>query len=90
MALLLSGERTSAAALILYPLRSFAALVGKLRAVQVRRQAFQDLLALDPHRLSDLGVERSDLFDAMATDDNRSGRLLADRRARRSSNWLNP
>lgn len=90
MALLLSGERTSAAAVILYPLRSIVAWVGKVRAANARRRAFLDLLALDAHRLNDLGVERSDLFDAMSAEESRSGRLLADRRASKASYWLNP
>lgn len=90
MALLLSGERPSAAAILLYPLRSIAAWISKTRAAQARRRAFLDLLALDNHRLKDLGVERSDLFDAMAAEESRSGRLLADRRASKASHWLNP
>jgi uncharacterized protein YjiS (DUF1127 family) len=90
MALLLSGERPSAAAVTLNPLHILAAWFGKVRAANARRQALHDLLNLDAHRLDDLGINRSDLFDAMESGPSRSGHLLADRRARNALNWYNP
>ena len=45
---------------------------------------------MDTHRLDDLGINRTDLFDAMAVEPTRSARILADRRARNASQWLNP
>ena len=90
MALLLSGERPSAAAVTLNPFRYAVAFVGKVRAASARRQALHNLLALNDGRLDDLGINRSDLFDAMAVEPARAGRVLADRRAAKASNWLNP
>ncbi len=90
MALLLSGERPTTAAVTLNPFRLAVNFVGKLRAANARRQAFHNLLSLDAHRLDDLGINRSDLFDAMHVAPSRSARVLADRRARKASDWLNP
>ena len=90
MALLLSGERPSAAAVTLNPFRLAVAFVGKVRAANTRRQALNNLLSLDAHRLDDLGINRGDLFDAMQSEPSRSGRVLSDRRARNASHWLNP
>ena len=90
MALLLSGERPSAAAVSLNPLRIAVTWVGKLRAASARRQALNNLLDLPPDRLDDLGINRSDLFDAMAIEPSRAGTFLDDRRAAKASHWLNP
>jgi uncharacterized protein YjiS (DUF1127 family) len=90
MALLLSGERPSAAAVTLNPFRIAIAFAGKFRAANARRQALNNLLAMDPHRLDDLGINRSDLFDAMAAEPTRSARVLDARRAQNASHWLNP
>jgi uncharacterized protein YjiS (DUF1127 family) len=90
MALLLSGERPSAAAVTLNPFRYAVTFVGKIRAANARRQALHNLLALPADRLDDLGINRTDLFDAIGTGPARSGRLLADRRAAKSTHWLNP
>ena len=90
MALLLSGERPSTAAVSLNPFRYAVAFVSKLRAANARRQALHDLMGLPAHRLDDLGINRTDLFDAMAVEPTRSARILADRRARNASHWLNP
>ncbi|MBL8596473.1 MAG: DUF1127 domain-containing protein [Devosia sp.] len=90
MALLLSGERPSAAAVTLNPFRIAVAFAGKFRAATARRQALNNLLSMDPHRLDDLGINRTDLFDAMAAEPSRSGRVLSDRRAKNASHWLNP
>ena len=90
MALLLSGERPSAAAVTLNPFRIAITFAGKFRAANARRQALNNLLAMDPHRLDDLGINRSDLFDAMAAEPSRSTRVLDARRAQNASHWLNP
>lgn len=90
MALLLSGERPSAAAVSLNPLRIAVAFAGKVRAAGARRRALNNLLSMDTHRLDDLGINRTDLFDAMAAEPSRTARVLDDRRARNASHWLNP
>lgn len=81
MALVLSGERSSAAAVSINPVRAVVAWFAKLRAKRAQRQALQNLLALDAHRLEDLGLNRGDLFDAMAAGE-RPTRLLTERRTR--------
>ena len=90
MALLLSGERPSAAAVTLNPFRYAVAFVGKVRAANSRRQALNNLLSFNDSRLDDLGINRSDLFDAMAVEPSRAARVLADRRAQKAAHWLNP
>ncbi len=90
MALMLSGERTSAAPVSLNPFRYVLAIIGKVRAMAARRQALHDLMALPAHRLDDLGINRTDLFDAMAAEPSRSAKILNDRRHLASSHWLNP
>jgi len=88
MALVLSGEPSSAAASF-NPLRLVAALFAKARAQRVQRLALSSLLELDPHRLDDLGINRGDLFDAMHAEP-RPTRMLAERRARRIDGYLHP
>jgi uncharacterized protein YjiS (DUF1127 family) len=90
MALLLSGERPSAAAVSLNPFRIAVTFVGKVRAASARRQALHNLLSMDSYRLDDLGINRTDLFDAMGANPLQGGRFLAERRAETSSHWLNP
>ncbi len=90
MALLLSSERPSAAAVSLNPLRIAVTFVGKVRAANARRQALHNLLGLPSHRLDDLGINRTDLFEAMQVRPARRARVLTERRARNSSDWLNP
>lgn len=82
MALVLSGERPAAAAISLNPLRWASAWFAKARADRTQRLALNDLLGLDRHRLEDLGITRTDLFDAMAAEQHPT-RVLAERRARR-------
>ena len=90
MALLLSGERSSAAAVSLNPFRLAVAFVGKVRAANTRRQALNNLLSFNDGQLDDLGINRSDLFDAMSVAPSHAARFLDDRRAAKASNWLNP
>lgn len=89
MALVLSGERPLAAATSLNPVRFVAVLFTKVRAERAQRIALSSLLELDPHRLEDLGINRGDLFDAMRAE-QRPTRLLAERRAGRLDDHLNP
>ena len=90
MALLLSGERPSAAAVSLNPFRYAVAFVGKVRAATSRRRALNNLLSFNDGQLDDLGINRSDLFDAMAIEPSRAGTFLDDRRAAKASHWRNP
>jgi len=90
MALLLSSERPSAAAVTLNPFRIAVAFVGRVRAANSRRQALNNLLSFNDGRLDDLGINRSDLFDAMAVETSRAAGVLNTRRAIKASNWLNP
>ena len=89
MTLVLSGERHPAAVTSSNPVRFVAALFAKARAERAQRIALQSLLELDPHRLVDLGINRRDLFDAMRAE-QRPTRLLAERRAGRFDDHLNP
>ncbi|MDB5585812.1 MAG: hypothetical protein JWP26_782 [Devosia sp.] len=88
MALVLSGERSSAAAVSNNPVRAVFAWFAKARAGQARRVALTNLLERDNHRLDDLGINRADLFEALR-DDQRA-KSLAARRAASARNWLNP
>ena len=89
MALLLSGERPSAAAVTLNPFRFAVAFVGKVRAASSRRQALNNLLSFNDSRLDDLGINRGDLFEAMHSPGS-GARVLSARRAASASDWLNP
>ena len=63
MALELSGERPAIAASF-RPLRALAAWLTRARAERARRAALAYLLRLESYRLADMGINRSDLFDA--------------------------
>jgi len=63
MALVLSGERPGAAAVSPNPVRIVLAWFAKARTEFAQRQALQNLLDFDAHRLDDLGINRGDLFD---------------------------
>ena len=89
MTLVLSGERPHAAATSANPVRFVAVLLAKVRAERAQRIALSSLLELDPHRLDDLGINRGDLFDAMHAQQHPT-RLLAERRAGRLDDHLNP
>ena len=83
MALVLSGERPSAAASI-NPIQAIVTWFAKAQAERAQRQALETLLSLDGYRLDDLGINRGDLFDAMQAS-QRPTKLLADRAAARRS-----
>ena len=84
MTLVLSGERQAAAATSTNPLRLAVRWIAKVRTAREQRLALGNLLALDAHRLDDLGINRGDLFDAIQTG-GRSTRLLTERRSHRSA-----
>ena len=65
MAHSLSGERPHMAAVTLNPFRIAARWYDQTRKARAQRAALGSLFNLDADRLSDLGINRSDLFDAM-------------------------
>lgn len=84
MALSLPGERSVAAATPLNPFAAFARWIVKAQAARTRRVALSGLLDLDHSRLSDLGISRQDVVDALARKDSRPGLGLNAARARNS------
>lgn len=88
MAYLLLGERPTAAAIPVHPLRALFRWLGEVRAARTRRLALLSLLELDNSRLDDLGVDRHDLFEALHDQTRNPGETLSQRRARSSSHWL--
>jgi uncharacterized protein YjiS (DUF1127 family) len=90
MAHSLSGERPHMAAVTLNPFRLAARWYDQTRKARAQRAALGNLLNLDAHRLSDLGINRGDLFDAMHAEPLRGGRILSQRRAQAAKDWLNP
>lgn len=74
MALSLPGERSVAAATPTTPLRALFAWIAKVMADRRRRTVLNSLLELDSDRLSDLGLSRADIHDAMQA---RTGRASA-------------
>lgn len=90
MAHLLSGERPHMAAVTLNPFRLAARWYDQARKARAQRAALGNLLNLDADRLNDLGINRSDLFDAMDAEPLRRGRILNQRRAKAASDWLHP
>ena len=89
MAHLLSSERPSVAASsqIWSLVRTALNWISTAKVNRARRGAYRALLALDDHRLDDLGIARHDLFDAMERP-ARFGTELSFRRARRSRDAL--
>lgn len=88
MAYLLSGERPTAAAVPVHPLRTFARWLAEIRAARARRRSLLSLLELDSSRLDDLGVNRHDLFEALHDHSRNPGAALSQRRANSSRRWL--
>lgn len=83
MALSLPGERSLAAASPALSLRGFFARMARLKRARARSQALQRLLEMDADRLADLGIERSDIIDAMHAGNGRTpGMVLNAARAR--------
>ncbi len=67
MAYLLSSERPAVAAVSYNPFAALARWYVKVRAANAQKLVLANLLALDEHRLDDLGIDRQDLFDALHT-----------------------
>src|SRR5690606_6464076 len=65
MALSLPGERSVAAGSHVTPIRRLFAWIAQVKANRARRTALRGLLDLDTARLKDLGIERSDIAEAM-------------------------
>jgi uncharacterized protein YjiS (DUF1127 family) len=86
MAYLLSSERPAVAAAQSNPIRSLFAWIAKANAARARRRALVSLLEFDDAMLDDIGIRRSDLFDAMHSP--RAGQTLAQRRAAAARHWL--
>ncbi|WP_196259518.1 DUF1127 domain-containing protein [Pelagibacterium limicola] len=53
----------------------------------MRRSTLRELLNMDPALLSDIGLSRYDIADALQSGSN-AGRLLAARRSARATEWL--
>jgi uncharacterized protein YjiS (DUF1127 family) len=88
MAHLLSGERPALAAAPTSILRILANFFAKAKQARARRVVLADLLEFDAARLDDLGINRSDLFEAMDSPSSRPGHRLAQRRAESARHWL--
>lgn len=74
MALSLSSGRSNVAAASAPSIRNLAAWLAGLKAARARRAALRGLLDLDHSRLSDLGISRDDIVEAMSA---RAGRTPA-------------
>jgi len=88
MAHLLSGERPALAAAPTSLFRTLANYFAKARQARARRLALETLLEFDSARLDDLGINRSDLFEAMDSPSSRPGLRLTQRRAESARSWL--
>lgn len=83
MALSLPGERSVAAGSHGSPFGAFRAWIAQVSVARARRNALKGLLDLDEARLRDIGVERSDIADAIAARNGRTpGMVLNAARAR--------
>ena len=69
MALSLPGERSLAAATPAHPFAAFVRWIAKAQAARTRRVALEALLELDHTRLSDLGISRADITNALVRKD---------------------
>jgi uncharacterized protein YjiS (DUF1127 family) len=82
MALSLPGERSITAATPPSFLSAFYAWFAAARRNRARRNALQGLLELDSARLHDLGLNRSDIHDAISAGQARASvKILDDARA---------
>jgi hypothetical protein len=84
----LFDERPDVAAASSNPARAFFAWIGNLRAKHARRVALSNLLDYDNAMLDDLGIERSDIIDALQFPTQSAGARLHARRARNARYWL--
>jgi len=84
MALSLFGERSVAAATPANPLSALVRWMAKARAERTRRLALTSLLDLDHDRLSDLGISRSDIVDAIQAKGRNAGLVLSAARSKQA------
>jgi hypothetical protein len=88
MAYPLQSERPDSAALSPRGLLgAFRAWLRAAREARRRKAYIESLLGLDDTRLHDIGLRRTDLFDALHSD-SRAGYTLAQRRSRNARDWL--
>ena len=88
MAYLLSSERPLSAAAQFNPVSRVIAWLAKARAARAQRVALENLLEVDAALLEDLGIDRSDVVEALQNP--HGSQALAARRAQSSRTWLNP
>ena len=88
MAYLLSGERSSATAVIRSPLVGLVRWFEKSRKARAQKLALASLLELEDFRLDDLGISRQDILDAVENPDRNVGAHLAARRSHRARSWF--
>jgi uncharacterized protein YjiS (DUF1127 family) len=84
----LFDERPDVAARPFHPLRTFAGWIANARARRARRVALSNLLDFDAALLEDLGINRSDVVEALQNPHDEAGRTLTRRRAESSRDWL--
>ena len=85
MALEFSGERPDTAASF-HPVRNVLTWIVEQRKRRAQQQALAYLLELEHYRLSDLGINRADLFDAVFAAPTQ---ILAQRREARAEADIN-
>lgn len=85
MALSLPRERSIAAASPAHPIRTLGAWFAGLKAARTRRQAMENLLAMEPARLRDLGISHADIVDAMAANNGRTPAMVLNTARARSA-----
>ena len=82
MTLSLPGERSIAAATPASPFAFITRVRANARAARARRTALAALLELDSDRLDDLGINRQDVMEALASKSSRPGAALSAARSR--------
>ena len=85
MALSLPGERSVAAATPANPVYALFAFVADRVSRRRKRKAIASLLELDDTRLRDLGVSRSDIFEAIRAEQGRSAAMVLNAARARSA-----
>jgi uncharacterized protein YjiS (DUF1127 family) len=87
MAYSLTSERPGVAAATFNPIRALARWINDARVKHAQRVALSNLLELDASLLYDLGIDRSDVVEALRAPYRRAGDHLAARRARSARDW---
>lgn len=76
----------SLASLVLAATATFAATVRSIRRRRAQQRALRDLLAMDPRRLDDLGIDADDVREALSAPPP-AKRFLETRRTLRAAAW---